>query len=47
MNTRQQQLDSDLFLDELEYLTGPVQGIYKTTKKGFTNTNPYSGVHLP
>ena len=32
MNTRPQEPDSDLFLDELEYLRGPVQGLYKTAK---------------
>jgi len=32
MNTRPQEANSDIFLDELEYLTGPIQGIYKTTK---------------
>lgn len=35
MDTRKQSINNnniDLFLDELEYLIGPIQGIYKTTK---------------
>ena len=32
MKTRPQQADADIFIDELEYLTGPIQDLYKTTK---------------
>ena len=32
MNTREEETECDLFLDELSYLLGPVIGLYKTTK---------------
>ena len=32
MQTRTPTKDTDIFLDEHEYLTGPLQGLYKTTK---------------
>ena len=32
MQTRTPTKDTDIFLDEYEYLTGPLQGLYKTTK---------------
>eukprot|EP01084_Bolivina_argentea_P084345 152570_1 len=37
MNSREETKEPDLFLDELEYLLGPVIGLYKTTK----NTRKY------